>query len=60
MNSFMVMHAVQVLPQKCLEVFTPSELVLLISGVPHIDVADWEKNTRVSKQSSPHDISLVV
>lgn len=39
----------QIIPQKCLEVFTPSELVLLISGVPEIDVDDWERNTRVSE-----------
>ena len=38
----------QVLPQKCLQVFTPSELALLLSGVTHIDVDDWQKNTRVS------------
>lgn len=33
--------------------FTPSELALLISGVPEIDVDDWQMNTRVS-----HDTSL--
>ena len=38
----------QVLPQKCLQVFTPSELTLLISGVPKIDVEDWINNTKVS------------
>lgn len=36
----------KILPQKCLEVFTPSELVLLMSGVPEIDVEDWQRNTR--------------
>ena len=29
--------------------FTPSELVLLMSGVPEIDVQDWRRHTRVRK-----------
>ena len=35
----------QIIPQKCLNVFSPDELSLLISGVPSIDVEDWSRNT---------------
>ena len=36
------------IPQKCLQVLTTNELSLFLSGIPMIDVDDWEKQTVVS------------
>jgi hypothetical protein len=35
----------KVIPQKCLQIFTTNELSLFLSGVPTIDVDDWEAHT---------------
>ena len=35
----------EILPEDHLQVFTPSELELVICGIPEIDVADWKANT---------------
>ena len=34
------------IPQNLISSFTVSELELLISGVPEIDVDDWERNSQ--------------
>jgi len=41
------MYVLQILPQEFLKIFTPDQLSLLLSGVPFIDVDDWERNTEV-------------
>jgi ankyrin repeat protein len=35
----------KVIPKKCLQVLTTNELSLFVSGIPTIDVDDWEKQT---------------
>ena len=31
-----------------MQVFTPNEFSLILSGVPRIDVEDWQRNTEVT------------
>ena len=38
---------VQVIPVEYLRIFTPDQFSLLLSGVPTINVDDWEQNTEV-------------
>ena len=38
---------VQVIPVEYLRIFNPDQFSLLLSGVPTIDVDDWEQNTEV-------------
>lgn len=45
----------KVLPPKCLQVFTPDEFSLLLSGVPSIDVEDWYCNTQYASGVAPTD-----
>ena len=40
-----------IIPASSLAPFTASELSLLLSGLPTIDVADWERNTALSGYS---------
>ena len=49
----------QVIPVRCLQVFMPDELSLLLSGVPTIDVEDWQRNTEVQGQSNSRMLSRV-
>jgi len=37
----------QIIPVKYLKIFTPDQFSLLLSGIPTIDVDDWQQNTEV-------------
>ena len=45
------------IPVEYLRIFTPDQFSLLLSGIPKIDVDDWEQNTEVS-YNNLHLISL--
>ena len=50
MHLYRYMHIqmyVQVIPAGYLRMFSPDQFSLLLSGVPTIDVDDWEQNTEV-------------
>ena len=42
-----IYNCVQVIPVEYLRIFTPDQFSLLLSGIPTIDVDDWEQNTEV-------------
>jgi len=41
-----------------MQVFTPNEFSLILSGVPRIDVEDWQRNTEYHGLSALHEIMV--
>ena len=48
----------EIVSQRCIQLFDPNELELLLSGLGVINIKDWQMNTLYKGEYNPHHVAI--